>query len=109
MFQWVLILELKSVNLWAWHLHIGLNHNDRLAVLRDSPKKVEDLKKEICSLFSEIGLRITIDANFLDMTLNLRDRTHMPHNKPGNNPLYISRNSNHPPAITADIPLVVNK
>lgn len=93
---------------------VGLYRDDGLAVLKDNPKKVEDLKKKICNVFSKIGLQITIEANkktlnFLDVTLNLQDGTHKPYNKPGNIPLYINKGSNHPPSIIANIPLAVNR
>ena len=60
------------------------------------------------------GLRITADinhqsVNFLDITLNLSDGTYAPHTKPNNVPLYINRNSNHPPAIIKQIPKSINK
>jgi len=83
--------------------NIRLYRDDGLAILRDQPRQVENTKKVICKIFKSIGLGIiTIETNkkiinFLDITLNLVDATHKPFNKPGNTPIYIHHNSNHPP------------
>lgn len=59
-------------------------------------------------------MRITIEVNrkiinFLDITLDLSSGTHKPYNKPGNIPLYVHQNSNHPPSVVCNIPLSINK
>ena len=51
------------------------------------------IKKDFCNIFGKYGLKITIEANkqivnFLDVSLNLSDGTHMPFNMPNNIPLY---------------------
>jgi len=55
----------------------------------------------MCKIFKSIGLGNAIEANkktinFLDTTLNLTTATYKPFNKPGNTPIYIHHNSNHP-------------
>ena len=60
-------------------------------------------------IFKDIGLKITIQTNikivnFLDVTLNLVTGTYQPYTKPNNLPLYINKNSNHPPNIVKAIP-----
>ncbi len=65
-------------------------------------------------IFKTHGLRITAEishqiVNFLDITLNLSDKTYAPYIKPNNVPLYIHCNSNHPPTIIKQIPKSINK
>ena len=60
------------------------------------------------------GLRITITidlkkVNFLDVTLNLEDETYKPYRKPGDRPLYVHSQSNHPPQIIKNIPMGIEK
>ena len=72
------------------------------------------VKKEICRIFKENNLRVTIEANlqivdFLDITLDLKSGSHKPFMKPNNTPLYVHNNSNHPPTIKKNIPENINK
>ena len=48
-------------------------------------------------------------ADYLDIRLNLTNGTYEPYRKPNNEPLYIDRNSNHPPVILKQLPLSINK
>ena len=53
--------------------NFGLYRDDGLGVIRATPRKIEIIKKDICSIFNNHGLRITIEANkkivdFLDIT-----------------------------------------
>lgn len=57
-----------------------LYKDDGLGVSNTTPKEIENMKKDVCKIFSENGLRITIKANkksinFLDTTLNLNNKT----------------------------------
>ena len=57
-------------------LNIGLYRDDGLAVLNQTPHKIERVKKETCRIFANNNLRITVEANkktvnFLDVTLDL--------------------------------------
>ena len=93
---------------------IGLYRDDGLGAFQQTPKEIERIKKEICKVFSNNGLKITIEANkkivnFLDVTLNLNKGTHEPYAKPNNTPLYVHRESNHPHSILKNIPLAINK
>ena len=81
---------------------VDLYRDDGLGAFKMSPQRLERVKKQICKLFKDNGLRITIDAskkivNFLDVTLDLNKGTHQPYLKPGNKPLYMHSESNHPP------------
>ena len=51
------------------------------------------------------NLKVT---DFLDVTLNLNDGSYSPFRKPNNNLLYINKNSNHPPNIIKQIPVMIN-
>ena len=54
-----LLSQLKQIP----EIDIGLYRDDGLAVLNQLPQKIENVKKEICKIFSKNGLRITIEAN----------------------------------------------
>ena len=67
------------------------------------------MKKEMCQIFKDNGLNITIDANkkvvdFLDITLDLRTGSYKPYKKPNDCINYIHKESNHPPAIINNLP-----
>lgn len=47
--------------------------------------------------------------DFLDVTFNLNDGTYKPFMKPNNRPLYVHKESNHPPGILKNIPLATNR
>ena len=47
--------------------------------------------------------------NFLDVTLDLQNEIHQPYRKPNDEPLYINKNSNHPPHVLKNLPVAVNK
>ena len=94
--------------------NIGLYRDDGLAIIRESPKNVKKAKKQLCSIFKNNGLKITIEANrkiinFLDVTLNLTTGSYKPYLKPGNKPTYVHTSSNHPPSIIKNIPAAINK
>ena len=84
---------------------IGLYTDDGLAVFKNiSGHESERIKKNFQSLFKKYGLEITIECNkkvvdFLDVTLNLKDGTYKPYQKPDNKISYINVQSNHPPNI----------
>ena len=96
--------------------NVGLYRDDGLAVIYNtSPSEMERLKKRLCTTFaSEFGLKITADANlsvvnYLDVTLNLKDNMFKPYRKPGDDPVYVNTESNHPPTIFKELPNSVNK
>ena len=102
--------QLKEVH----GLNIGLYTDDGLAILDQTPKETERIKKEICKIFAKNELKITIEANkkvvnFLDVTLDLNSGKFKPYSKPTNTPLYVHSKSNHPPSIIKNIPESVNR
>ena len=95
-------------------INVGLYRDDGLATCQKSPRETEQIKKEICKIFANNKLRITIEANlktvdFLDITMDLRSTIYKPFMKPNNTPLYVHKESNHPPSIIKNIPEGINK
>ena len=93
---------------------IGLYRDDGLSAFNKSPQEIERIKKDICKIFRDNDLKITVDANltkvnFLDVTLDLKSGKHSPYTKEGNTPLYVHKQSNHPPSILRHIPESINK
>ena len=93
--------------------NIGLYRDDGLAAFDKTPREIENIKKYICTTFSEHNLKLTIEANkkrvdYLDVTLDLISESYKPFMKPGNVPQYVNRNSNHPPPIIRSIPENIN-
>lgn len=65
-------------------------------------------------LFKSEGLSITIEINlqetdFLDVMFNLETDKYSPFRKPNDKPLYINTKSNHPPAITKELPKMISR
>ena len=94
--------------------NIGLYRDDGLAAFNKTPKEIEKIKKELCKIFRENDLKITIEANktivnFLAVTLDLQSGKHYPYTKEGNVPLYVHKKSNRPPSILKNIPDSINK
>ena len=95
-------------------VNIGLYRDDGLAISNTTPRRTENIKKHICRVFNQNGLRITIEANkhiinFLDVTFNLHNHTYQPFTKPNTTLQYVHRESNHPPITTKNIPTGINK
>ena len=83
--------------------NIGLQRGDSLGVLWNTPGNRADwIRKEIIKVFKNLGLNITIQINlkvvdFLDVSLNLSTESFYPYRKPNDWPMYIHRQSGHPP------------
>ena len=95
-------------------IDIGLYRDDGLAILKQTPREIENVKKEICKIFAKNELRTTIEANkkivnFLDVTLDLNTEKFKPYSKPANTLLYVHSKSNHPPNIIRNIPESINR
>ena len=93
---------------------IGLYRDDGLVVLNQTPKQIEKPKKQICQVFANNNLKITVHANkkvlnFLDVTLALNTGKFKPYSKPSTTPLYVHSQSNHPPNILRNIPVAINR
>ena len=95
-------------------INVGLYREDGLAVSSKTPRQTEVIKKEICKIFQNNNLKISIQANqkctsFLDITMSLTTGEYKPYMKQNNTPLYIHKDSNHPPSIIKNIPESINK
>ena len=94
--------------------YVGLYRDDGLAVLKNtSGPQTDRIRKQLIKLFQEHGLKITVELNliqtdFLDVTFNLNTRKFWPYRKPNDSPLYINKQSNHPPSIKKQIPAMIN-
>ena len=91
-----------------------LFRDDGIAVSDATPRLLEKARQKIVNIFEEWGLKITSTANlkviqFFDITLDLNNEVYKPYIKPGDRPLYVSSQSNHPPAVLKNIPLSINK
>jgi hypothetical protein len=96
------------------NLNQGLYRDDALTACSLRPRQIEMKKKEICKIFKDNNLSITIEANqkvvnFLDVTLDLNSGEYKPFMKPNNKIQYIDKGSNHPVSILKNIPAAVNK
>ena len=94
--------------------NIGLYRDDGLSAFNETPQEIERIKKDSCKIFRDNELKITVEANltrvnFLDVTLDLKTGKHLPYTKEGNVPLYVHKQSNHPPSILRNIPELINK
>ena len=92
----------------------GLYRDDGLGAVKATAREIEPITKDLCAIFNEYGLKITIEANkkivnFLDVILNLTTGKYQPYSKPNNIPLYVHSKSNHPPSILRNIPASINK
>ena len=68
-------------------MNIGLYRDDGLLVTIATPRQLELIKKRICAIFGDHGLKITADSNlktvdFLDTTFSQEKGTYSPYNKP---------------------------
>ena len=104
-----LLSKLQNLN-----INLGLYRDDGLGVCNLTARQIEKTKKEICKIFNQHNLKITTDVNhkivnFLDVTFDLNTGLFKPFMKPNDTPLYVNKNSNHPPSITRNLPLTVNR
>ena len=71
-----LLSQLQDLN-----ANIGLYRDDGLAITNATPRETENIRKEICRIFNNNGLRITIEANkqiinFVEVTFKVPIFTH---------------------------------
>ena len=91
----------------------GLFRDDGLCVVRGGGQEAERMKKKIFSIFKQLDLNITVEANltevnFLDVSFNLADGSFRPFTKPNCSVKYVSKQSNHPPLILKNLPVGIN-
>ena len=76
--------------------------------------ELERKRKKIIEIFKKYGLAITIKTNlfvvnFLDIQFNLLNGTFKPYRKPNNDPIYVHKDSNHPPQVLKELPKTIGK
>ena len=95
--------------------HLGLHRDDGLALLTNcNGRKLDRIRKKLHQTFKNKGLKITVElcdnnAYFLDISLNVSEKSHRPYKKPNDTPLYINKMSIHPKSIINNIPDMVSK
>ena len=104
----------KLVNLFQDN-SVGLYRDDGLGVVRGLPgPETERLRKNVIKTFKECGLNITSKSklktvDYLDVTFDLQSNSYKPYRKPDNLPVYILKDSNHPPSILRELPKTIAK
>ena len=87
----------------------GLYQDNGLLLLRDLNRQETDkVGKNIIRVFKDIRFSLEVETNlkevdFLDVSLNLRNKTYQPYKKANNGLLYIHSLSNHPPNVVKQI------
>ena len=93
----------------------GQYRDDGLLALKGSGPELERIKKLIVKIFKEEGLTLenniicSSTTDFLDISMDLINETHKPYLKPKKVLKYIAKTSNHPPAIIANLPSMIQK
>ena len=94
---------------------LGMYRDDGLAMIpHANGPKMDRIRKDITEIFKSEGLKITCDTNllytdFLDASLDIESGKHFPHRKPDDRPLYIHKDSNHPPSIMKELTKKIGK
>ena len=92
----------QQLNRLFEHHSVGLCRYDNLAIMKSLVAPgTERIKRKVIKIFKNYGLKITTKpnlhiANFLDITLDLRNSTNEPYRKLDNHSVYINKNSNYP-------------
>ena len=50
----------------------GLYRDDGLGVIKATPRKVDSIKKDLCTIFNNYGLKITIEVNKKIVNLDIK-------------------------------------
>ena len=93
---------------------VGLYRDDGLSIVRGGPGEVERVTKKLHKLFETEGLKITCEAgkqgtDYLDLYFDLKYDKYRQWRKPNSNPLYVHKDSNHPPQVLKEIPNMIEK
>ena len=75
-----------------------------VATLKIGGVSVKDIKKVGLELVVSCNMKV---VNYLDVTLNLNDGSYKPYHKPNNEILYITKESNHLPPISKQLPISI--
>ena len=89
---------------------VGLYRDDGLMVVRAfSGHEKDAMRKKLEKLFKDNDFRITVEidlkcVDFLDVQFDLSENKYFPYRKPNDTPMYINKDSNHPPNVIKQIP-----
>ena len=106
--SWHIYAKYTGKKIWK-KKYIGIYKDDGLTVISyANGPKTERARKNIVMIFKDNNLKNTSECNlsatdFLDVTFDLNDGMYQPYRKPNAKPLYINKNSNHPPAIIKNL------
>ena len=91
--------------------NIGLYRDDGLAIIKNKSVRLADkTRKELHKFFLKLTAESNLQVvNFLDVTFHLSTGKYKPYRKSNDDPLYISKHSNHPPSILRQLPTSINK
>ena len=93
--------------------NIGLYRDDGLGVFKNvNGHQADKIRKDFYNIFKEHGLLLEIEcnlkiANYLDITLDLKNGTYKPYRKPNDETLYIHAKSNHPQNVIKQLPMSI--
>ena len=109
-----LLNEILAADIGLRRGNMGLYRDDGLGVAQGSGRQMDKLTASLQGIFARHGLSIKDEhsmpkVNFLDLTLHLKEKIFEPFRKENNDPLYINKNSNHPPAIIKNMPRMIEK
>ena len=93
---------------------VGLYRDDGLSIVRGDPGEVERMTKKLKKIFEKEGLKITCEAgkqgtDFLDLYFDLKFDKYRQWRKPNSHPLYVHKDSSHPPQCLKEIPNMIEK
>ena len=93
---------------------VVLFRDDGLGAVEGSGHDLDKIRKALNASFKRIGLKITCETNllrvcFLDVLLDLQTGEHMPYIKKNSQLKYVQKGSNHPPNVTKNLPLNINR
>ena len=109
------LLLLSEIEKHLPSLNFGLYRDDGLAVYKTTKGiHIERTKKALHKIFNNHDLKIEAEfrlhtEDYLDVTLDLHNNSFRPYRKPNDEPIYINKQSNHPPHIIKEIPKMITK
>merc|ERR1712240_18009 len=93
----------------------GIYRDDGLAVIQSkSPRTAENTAKTLHKIFNKWGFKITIETgliqtDFLDIELNLPNKTYIPFRKPYSDILNVNKQSNYPNQVLKQLSITINE
>ena len=109
-----LLDEIVKADIGLKKENLGLYRDDGLGVSRASNRQMGKMEVALRKIFENHALKVVVhhsmkSTDFLDLRLHLDKGVYEPFRKEGNTPLYINRQSNHPPALIKHLPRMIEK